>query len=144
MGFWNDRHRVQRRRPYINSNPGATALSHDHTPAAATSYLYLGEYPGNGGIATYIAVTTDDVDVKYVRIWEKETTAQASQVMESTSLMVNNSGNGVAFNITTGATVLDTIIAVNGKGFFVDDASSDSHPNTDGIVYEYMALAVPA
>tara|TARA_R110000787_G_scaffold245359_1_gene351208 strand:- start:64 stop:498 length:435 start_codon:yes stop_codon:yes gene_type:complete len=144
MGFWNDRHRVKHRRPYINSNAGATALSHDHAIPAATSYLYLGEYTGNGSLAYYVAVTTDNVDVKYVRIWAKETSATASTVIESTSLMVDNSGNGVAYNIKTGATILDAITVVEAKGFFVDDAGGDSFPNANGIVYEYMALAVPA
>ena len=151
MGFWNDRNRVKMRRPFINSNAGASAASHDHlvgsvsnpTPPAATGFVYLGTYTGTGNIAEYVAVTTDAVDMKYVRIWERETSATSSPVMESTALMVDNSGNGMAYNINTGQTQLDAIIILRDKGFFVDDGGGDSFPNSLGTVYEYMAIAVP-
>ena len=110
--------------------------------AADIAHCVTGSYTGDGGIAKFISVSGFTTQIKYVRVWLQRTSATTAPTWETTDLMDDNSASGLAVDIAAGNTVLNAVWGLSDSGFFVDDASGDNHPNTHGLVYEYLCIGV--
>lgn len=106
--------------------------------------MVSGTYTGDG--ATSKAITGLGFAPRYVKIVERKTTATAVSEWETWTEVIDDHANGMSIKHigTTGtdyhATVTDAIIALGADGFTVDDAGTDSGPNANGIVYNYIAM----
>ena len=107
--------------------------------ATGIAKIKTGTYTGNG--STSQAITGIGFTVKYVKIWQHLTSAEALVIYEK----VDQSWGTWAqvHSHTAGSehlSVDDRIIALGADGFTVDDAGIDTQPNKDGEVYDYLAL----
>ena len=105
--------------------------------------MYTGSYTGDG--ATSQASTGIGFQPKYLRIWERLTSAGAGALFETTDTIVDDNAAGGAIEVVTAwgngvRFVINAIISLDSDGFSVDDAGSDSHPNKNSTVYNYMAM----
>jgi hypothetical protein len=99
-----------------------------------------GTYTGDG--ATSLAVTGVGFKPRYVRVWQRSTSDGTSiTINETTDTIIDDNGSGMSAQIVSAATVeANTIISLDSDGFTVDDAGADAHPNTNGQVYNYLAI----
>ena len=105
--------------------------------------MYTGSYTGDG--ATSQAITGIGFQPKYLRIWERLTSAGAGALFETTDTIVDDNAAGGAIEVVTAwgngvRFVINAIISLDSDGFSVDDAGSDSHPNKNSTVYNYLAM----
>lgn len=118
----------------------AARLNDMRTDALAVS----GTYTGDGTESK--AVTGLGFEPAYVRIWTRETVSgTAIDVYETSSRQVDDNGDGGATHYPSGGGapefVSDAILSFDSDGFTVDDAGSDSHPNKDGQIYNFVAFS---
>lgn len=111
--------------------------------AGAACRIATGTYTGDG--STSLAVTGVGFRPKFVRCWRRNTAgATAVRVIETTDTEVDDNASGMAVGHTNAATVhttlTDAIIAIGDDGFTVDDAGTDSDPNSSGVTYNYLCL----
>ena len=105
--------------------------------------IYTGTYTGDG--ATSKAITGVGFAPKFVEIWPRAT-ADGTQigVFVTTDTIVDDiaTGASVAYDDNDDRNRIETnqIIALGSDGFTVDDAGSDSHPNANGYVYNFLCL----
>lgn len=107
-----------------------------------TARLATGTYTGDG--ATSLAITGVGFAPKYVKIWPRITAdTTATSIYETTDTIIDDNAAGQSFVHLSGGghqSRVSGIIALGTDGFTVDDAGADSHPNTSGSVYNYLAL----
>lgn len=114
------------------------------TKTLGTTTLVTGTYTGDG--ATSQAITGLGVAPVYVRIWQRATaTGSANACHETTDTIIDDNASGMSLAAQTvagwtAALVTDAIIALGSDGFTVDDAGTDSDPNTNTRVYNFIAI----
>lgn len=108
-----------------------------------TAIIVTGTYTGDG--ATSQAISGLGITPKYVRIWEQGADTDSVFMCETTPDMIDDDADGMA------ATALpltflypyladNQIIALASGSFTVDDGGSDFNPNTNTVIYNYMAI----
>ena len=103
-----------------------------------------GSYTGDG--STSLAVTGVGFKPRYVKIWERVTTNSiAASYNETTPEIIDDIAGGTSIGIDQNVSqqlraYSNTIISLDADGFTVDDDGVDSHPNTSGQVYNYLAM----
>ena len=111
-------------------------------PTANLCRIATGTYTGDG--ATSKAITGVGFAPKYVRITARVTTDGATMsVLETTDVMIDDNASGMTTNHAGAgghASRINAIISLDADGFTVDDAGTDSLPNSDGTVYNYLCL----
>ncbi len=115
--------------------------------AGKLAVMATGTYTGNG--ATSLAITGVGFQVKYLRIWVRETVDTTERtIFETCDVVVDDNAAGGAWQHVTatnggGAEFrTDAIIALGADGFTVDDAGVDGHPNQNTVVYNFLAMGV--
>ncbi|KKM82267.1 hypothetical protein LCGC14_1321350 [marine sediment metagenome] len=116
-----------------------------HLPGGADAILAMariktGTYTGDGTTAQ--AITGVGFSPKYVRTWERITTEGVIDVFETTPDIIDDNAAGVSIWFSTiGVQVyFRAIISLDADGFTVDDKGANFHPNSDGQVYNYLAI----
>lgn len=103
--------------------------------------MATGSYTGDG--ATSKAITGLGFQPRYVKIVQRRTSAASTVLMFETWDTINDDNvNGGAIYFAAGAITFETdaIISLNADGFTVDDAGSDSAPNANGALYNWVAF----
>ena len=101
--------------------------------------IATGSYTGDG--STSKAITGVGFAPKFVKIWMAYAAGNLIAI-ETTDLLVAVDANGVAHKHEGGthSQIKNAIISLDADGFTVDDAGTDSHPNTTGGAYTYLCL----
>lgn len=120
-----------------------TVLS--HSDGADACKVATGVYTGDGALSQ--AITGIGFTVLYVAVWVRQNAAGGEDFWFTTDLMVDNNVSGLAIKIASPAasdnnTEVNRIIETGTDGFTVDDAAVDANPNTNGSVYEFIALGI--
>jgi len=119
-----------------------TFTHHNGVTTVAIARMTTGVYTGDGELSQAIAGV--GFRPKYVKIWTRSTIAAHIYIYETTDTIVDDSANGMAAEHDIGANPHsleeNKIIALGADGFTVDDGGADLDPNTNGVVYNYMAL----
>lgn len=80
----------------------------------------------------------------YVKIWRRETVDNTALTLFETipEIMDDNASGGAILHDgpTDHSFQTNKIISLDSDGFTVDDDGADANPNTNTIVYNYMAL----
>jgi len=105
--------------------------------------IATGTYTGDG--ATSQGITGIGFQPKYVKVWERRTSGGNSVPMyETTDTIIDDNANGIAIEYDTTddrfESVENAIISLDSDGFTVDDAGTDSDPNKNTVVYNYLAM----
>ena len=113
-----------------------------YVPDNTLARIATGTYTGDG--ATSQAITGVGFRPKWVRVMARETSSTTLAIYETTDTVVDDNAAGVALAHSSAAaghsTQLNAIISLDADGFTVDDSGSDSHPNMNGQVYNYIAI----
>ena len=111
------------------------------TQVSASSFIEPGEYTGDGAISKVISLTDTSLVVKFVKIVLRQTSdgGAIAEYWTSPEIMDDHASGGA---ILTGGNVFQAnrIIALGTGSFTVDDAGSNSHPNSSGAVYNFVAM----
>ena len=119
--------------------------------------IFTSIYTGDGATSQVITLpgAVSTTTVKYLRIWQRQPTSGTSLHIWEATREINDdiaAGMGVQPSYQTAGlsstgmsfALSNTIIALGTNGTFtVDDGGSDYHPNSTGIVYNYLALGSP-
>ena len=101
-----------------------------------------GTYLADG--TTSFAITGIGFQPIYVKIWRQSTAGQTLKIFETTNTIVNDdaSGGAIRHADTAGenAFLINKIISLDTDGFTVDDDGTDSDPNKDGRIYNFLAI----
>ena len=111
------------------------------TTAAAgkgTATIVVGQYTGDNEASNVISGL--GITPHFVQVWEQESGAATSDSYYSFSQMVDNNAAGLAFNTGAETVLLNKIIAMASGQFTVDNNGANQSPNSDGSVYEYVAI----
>jgi len=133
----------------IDNGAGGTnvkATAADIETYIGAAKIATGTYTGDG--STSQAITGVGFTVKWVWITERKTsdgnTFAIKELVFTSDVIIDDIGTGGAITLITGSgdhRMADNgIIALGSDGFTVDDAGGDADPNTNGVVYNYMAL----
>lgn len=114
-------------------------------PIAQMCHIATGTYTGDG--ATSQGITGLGFQPKFVLITERKTTDNSSLRFEAdlftTDVIVDDNAAGGAITNTSdlhARFMTDAIISLDADGFSVDDDGADNDPNTNAIVYNFLAL----
>lgn len=103
--------------------------------------LNTGSYTGDG--TTSQGITGVGFEPKYVRIWPRKTSAElGGDIYETTDTIVDDNASGIAWRIAVSAIESKTnaILSLDADGFTVSDQGTNSIPNENAVVYNYMAI----
>ena len=113
---------------------------HDHdgvnSRKGIVSSIYTGTYTGDGSLGQAIAGVP--FPPKYVRIWVRPIALGLNSYEK-----LDRTWADFAYEHTAGGGhrgLADAINSLNLDGFTVDDAGVNADPNTNGVVYDYLAL----
>lgn len=133
--------------PYMYRDDGAAwqDVGYLADPATFFARIATGSYTGDG--ATSLAITGVGFSPKFVLITQRLTSATSLGVAGigfTSTAIIDDHANGmwVVFEGGGGvpATQTDGIISLDADGFTVDDAGADADPNSNTIVYNYVAI----
>ena len=126
----------------------ATHASGGNDVITKMSRIHTAEYTGNG--ATSQGITGVGFSPKFVLINAKKTSADGTpedySLVYSTDIVVDDVSGGAAWSTQQNNSVPDwaligsQIISIDSDGFTVDDAGTDTHPNKNSQVYNYLAI----
>ena len=104
-----------------------------------------GTYLGDDTTAN--AITGVGFQPIYVKVWRREVgSGVIVEVFETSTDIIDDNTSGMSIDMTGTMTgkrpesIIDAIISLDADGFTVDDGGSDSHPNTSGVIYNYLAM----
>ena len=105
--------------------------------------VLLGASPLNNPISQ--AVTGIGFKPKYVKIWPRNTThGAANLIFETTDTIVDDHADGMAVVHENAGNIhrvsANAIVSLDADGFTVDDNGGNYHPNKSGVTYNYLAL----
>lgn len=105
--------------------------------------IATGTYTGDGTVSH--AITGLGFRPKYVRIWRHNAEAAGTwnYIFERTDTYAGDLCHRISTAGTNAAlmeVVGDCLISLDADGFTVDDGGIDDQPNTDGQLYDYLAL----
>lgn len=103
--------------------------------------MVTGEYTGDGTATK--AITGLGFQPKYLKIWESEAVSGTSiYVYETTAEIIADvaGGGSVRHFSNTHQVFTDRIVSLDSDGFTVGDADTSNHPNSNGQIYNYMAM----
>ena len=104
--------------------------------------IKTGTYTGDTG--TTQAVTGVGFEPIYLKIWEAPASGNGSNMAETTDSYVDNDADGLAqytnHDATENKAQNDIIRSLDADGFTVGDQGGLQGFNSNGIIYEYMAL----
>ena len=105
----------------------------------ASTRLVTGSYTGDGELANVISLPFRPV---LVLVFAQATSAGVTTMHIATPSLVDDIASGAAIELDNSAVdvVTNAITSLSSDGFTVDDAGSDSHPNKDGQVYNFVAF----
>lgn len=120
----------------INAQDVATKKYVDDNIPDVSAYakIKVGTYTGDG--STGQAITGVGFQPKYVKIWIRATAGGADYVFEK----ADDSWGDYAYEVGTNTRYTSKINSLDADGFTVDDAGGNLHPNSNTVVYSYMAL----
>ena len=116
-------------------------LAQGGTATALGCRIKTGSYTGNGAVSFNIAGI--GFQPLYVKIWTQEGADGAGAIsFETTDTIMDDHGDkgsmyesGNTYTFET-----NTIIGMGADFFTVDDGGGDNHPNSNTIVYNYLAI----
>ena len=108
---------------------------------SGSAKISTGTYSGDG--TTSRSIIGVGFLPKYVKIWERTTTNNAQvDAYETTNTIISDSGSGGAIYTDNNEQRfrVDRIVSLDVDGFTVSDGGTNSHPNQNTQVYNYMAI----
>ncbi len=119
------------------------SVTYADTQVATRAQIATGTYTGDG--STSQSITGVGFQPVYVKIWERATTnSDPIETYETTDTIIDDisqtSIREVGGSSDGPDVVQDTIVSLDSDGFTVDDRGSDASPNTNGQVYNFMAI----
>ena len=102
-----------------------------------------GTYTGDD--TTSQAVTGIGFKPKYVKIWPRNTThGAANLIFETTDTIIDDHADGMAVVHENAGNIhrvsVNAIVSLDADGFTVDDNGGNYHPNKNGSIYNYLAM----
>ena len=119
---------------------GSDPTVHGHSSEEIEDFVHMktGSYVGDGTNSQ--AITGVGFQPKYLKIWQHVTSEGNYRVFEK---MDQSWGDYAMFYYrpAVGQSTYDNNInSLDADGFTVDDDGTDSHPNMNGVTYDYLAL----
>jgi len=116
-----------------------------HVHAGGGAQMARFTYTGDG--ATSFAITGLGFAPTFLKIWQRQTSGgNAVRMLEVTPDIIDNNASGMVYATDGGQSFnfmssrIDSVISLDADGFTVDDAGSDSYPNTLNDLFEGVAF----
>lgn len=111
----------------------------DTTTSSGACFMETGTYTGDGTTSHVISLTDAALVVKKVEVYLRVTSAGGTaRNFMTTDTMVDDIAAGAAWNTLSDKIEDDRIIAVGTGSFTVDDNNSNTSPNGNGALYNYV------